>query len=563
MLATISKTSENITMKNEVETTIKIKEFYEQILEVNEEFSIEEFSNKIEIFQSEKQILNRYLDFYQDKNISKNFDEKRENGMFKVQLTYFKVNDENDIIKYCNNKNISLESYFKNQIKNENNLKIWKKDRFIEEVKRIFKKNVIFEEDKHSTYFWLGKEKSKLFLENIDLVKDNINWEFLSSERNFDWNFENLETAKEYWDWTQICKNKFIIWNFTSIEHFKKYLDWSFVNVYKCLYWTEEQIDKYSEYIFSAAKPTYGSHIETYCKEIEHCGYFETNENVEWSEQLIDKYIDKWDWKYLSQNSSINFSSKQLEKYQNRIDWWWSFFEYGNTNWNEEIFDKFVRNETDWQKLVKNQFIEWNENLFEKYVKNDSVILCIFCEFANIPNELIIKYQNKWNTKVSESGYHRRNSDGTRRYTTFNSLWKYLFKNRNITWDDHLLESCLENIVINEMYHIPSCNLIFSVNFINKYWNYKKEEEWWSSGSYDDYEEKHTSEFRLLDKISHCQINDLTFDDFIMYEIKWYGTLFKKTYYDHSQTTCHIMNPSIKNLLISKRKLSKTVANIV
>lgn len=541
-------------MKNEIETIEKIKKIFEEIQLNNKDFTLDNFNKQVKSFQEKREILLRYQPFLEIDENQIQIDQKRKKDFFKIQIRFFKIEGEEDIINYCKAKGITLENYFKEPHSNKKEKKItnWKKEKFLKKVYGIFQSEMKIENYKHSNSFCLHKSQSQKFIDEIGIFKNEVNWGELSGEENFNWSIENLLKGKDLWDWTQLANNKSIKWNFTMIDIFKEYIDWNFVKVYKHLEWNGNLIEKYSNYIFNAKEIEYGSHLETYCKTINHSGYFESNENIDWTESLIDKYLDKWDWKYLSRNPKIKFSLRQLEKYKENIDWYWSFFQFGNTDWSDEVFNKYVTSKMDWQMLVKNQFIKWDDFIFDKYIKNDIELLRSFCVNAKISDDLIIKNQDIWNTKISKSGYHRRNSDGTREYTTYHSLWENLFKNKNIIWNDDLLEACLQNLVINEMSLLNSKNIVLSVNFIEKYWDFKKTENWWCSGSYDEEEKMIQSTFHLKDYIQGSTITDLTFHDFVYFEFKWYGIFFSKKKY--ADKVFYLMNESIRELLLNEQK---------
>ena len=129
---------------------------------------------------------------------------------------------------------------------------------------------------------------------------------------------------------------------------------------------------------------------------------------------------------------------------------------------------------------------------------------------------------------------------GTYYENTYHSLWKNLFDNINITWDDILLEACLESIIINEMHW---AKLKLSVNFINKFWNYNKEENIWHIGNYDTGTYSNISNVYLRDYFKNCEIVDLNLKLFIENEFKWINSSLINKY---------SINDSIENMILSE-----------
>lgn len=221
-------------MKNEIETTIKIKTFFEEIQLHNDDYNLNNFNKQVKYFQEKKEILLRYHPFLEiDKN-QLQIDEKRKKDFFQIHLRFFKIEGEVDIINYCKANGITLENYFKEPYpyKKEEKIKNWKKEMFLKKVYGIFHSEMKIENYKHSNSFWIHKNQSQKFIDNIEFFKNEVNWGALSDEQNFNWSIENLFKGKDLWDWTRIGKNQSINWNFSIIEIFKEYLDWSFVKVY-------------------------------------------------------------------------------------------------------------------------------------------------------------------------------------------------------------------------------------------------------------------------------------------------------------------------------------------
>ncbi|MFI3268632.1 MAG: hypothetical protein R3Y51_07955 [Rikenellaceae bacterium] len=122
-----------------------------------------------------------------------------------------------------------------------------------------------------------------------------------------------------------------------------------------------------------------------------------------WDEELIAKYIDKWDWDELSENGSVIWTSKMLDRFDSYINWSkltsslfcgrWnglkfeklhidsliSYIEKHEEKWDwkeisEEIeildIEKFIdrfSNRIMWQQLANNRNIMWTVELFNKY----------------------------------------------------------------------------------------------------------------------------------------------------------------------------------------------------
>lgn len=392
-------------------------------------------------------------------------------------------------------------------------------------------------------------------------LNKNIKWSVSLIEKFSDkWNFKYLsycldinlppsliEQYIDKWDLNELQKNDSIKLEFSTIEILKDKLDWNYIITYKHLKWDEKTFDKFSTYIFStdvslhaktgAGADYYHHHDHNYS------GSIESNENVIWTESLIDKYKNYWNWDYLVKNPKIKFTSEQLDKYENYIDWR-IFSEFGNTDWTEDLISALV--EKNAHEIAKNPYIEWTDYLFCKYFKDKDYhpqVLSYFCENAKISNDIIIKNQTYWKTVQVPWQHYYKYSDETPYFDyTFNTLWRYLSLNRNIIWNDKLLESCLNNLVINEVFG-PYLKL--SVEFINKYWNLSKNETIWHTGSYKTGPYQEEEKIYLRDKIGYCEIINLDIEKLIINEYKWVDSQLINEYY---------INKSIENLILNENK---------
>lgn len=341
----------------------------------------------------------------------------------------------------------------------------------------------------------------------------------------------SLDIYKEFrdkFDFDILCKNKRIELSIEFIDEFKDILNWEYVILFKHITWNIDLISKFQEYIFKPITPlnrkyNYSNPLFQFRQELNHSGYFESNLNVEWSETLIDKFIDKWNWKYLYINKISRDIISNNPKYKDYIQ---SEF---IVEFSDDIIE--IENYSDIENFFnyigQNYNIIWTPNLFDKYIKNSKVVsLDLFCENAKIDNETIIQNQEYWNKLIEKQEHYRRNSDGSYFDINYDYLWEYLFINKNLEWNDHLIINCIENIKFHLLYRIR--NLKLNVDTINKYFDYSKEEKVFSRGNYDSGCISENQLFIFKDVINRnfneLLITDLTFEKFQVYELKWFGS---------------------------------------
>lgn len=93
------------------------------------------------------------------------------------------------------------------------------------------------------------------------------------------------------------------------------------------------------------------------------------SEDFQWTEQWLEKYKDKVDWKEISGNRNILWSPSMLEKFKKLLDW----KSISGTNCQliltEECLERF-KDYWDWSELSENTTIELNYALIDKFIDN-------------------------------------------------------------------------------------------------------------------------------------------------------------------------------------------------
>jgi len=171
-------------------------------------------------------------------------------------------------------------------------------------------------------------------------ILNNINkfdWFFLSQNPYLPWTDELLEKLKPVWSpsfWNGITINTGIPW---SVEFIERYVETD-LKTDLALKWSGLSL----------------------------------NESIPWSPDLIERFMGKWDWDVLSGNNGVAFTIDQIEKYKDKIIWKRKHPNFGslsdNTSleWSEELIDTFIENWC-WDDLSKNIGVQWTEKMIIKY----------------------------------------------------------------------------------------------------------------------------------------------------------------------------------------------------
>lgn len=172
------------------------------------------------------------------------------------------------------------------------------KTKFLDLMKSLFQ----VEPTEFSNLFKIKTEKFQKF---ISTFKDHkvIDWESISSNQNLPWSITVLDTIKNSLNWRLIQinpKTSDLFINFENIEKFKDYLDWYIISCDTRLKWTTELFVKYKSRIQSA---------KDWVWRLEDIKYLDLtegmNRNPSLTKEIIDKDLDFWNWKTLSQHKAI------------------------------------------------------------------------------------------------------------------------------------------------------------------------------------------------------------------------------------------------------------------
>jgi len=247
-------------------------------------------------------------------------------------------------------------------------------------------------------------------MEFIEKYRVQWNWRLLSYNKKLCWSEQLIDKYIDNWNWKGLSKNTGIPWTEKTIKKYEKYIDWLNLSGNPSLPWSEQLIDKYidkwhwgglglsgnsglhlsiellnkyknnwswcslSTYqekgwsydIICAFKNElyWGKNDESY-----YNAGLSSNENLPWSEKLIDRFVDKWNWKAISCNKGIHWTIRLLEKYKLKL-YWYHIVDLNWIPWSIKLIENFKKN-SSFRYFVKDNV--WmkaflpniNENIIE------------------------------------------------------------------------------------------------------------------------------------------------------------------------------------------------------
>lgn len=457
---------------------------------------------------------------------------------FKVRIKDLKILSIKEFKHYCELNNIELkdkkysDKYEASQ-QNTSNIR-----------NRILEKIVGSKVTESSNQVSVPIEQSETFYREFK-NENHIDWGWygLSSEENFDWKQEILEDGKYKWDWEALFVNPSIMWSFDLIDKFKEVVNWAYISSME-LEWTAKEIDHFKDYLVfngeyksgleSANGKNHGTEtFQRYSMKHNIIGNISANTYIRWNDTLIEDFKEFWNWDLLSKNESVRWNQKRIKKFKNYINFK-SLSKNHSFDWNEEFINDHIELLCI-NSLVSNQSIIWSPNLISKHF--DKIDIVHLSKIGNITKDAIIAFSTVWSKTDTQSHYVRGGSNGSYYYYTQHSLWEYLCENKNIIWSENLLSKYLDILPLK---NLCSERIVVSIEFINKNWNYYRNEmtSYWENYYGEEKETYH--DIYLREKIKDCLIIDLDYENFLENELRWWGVLCSEMF----------LNKSIKNIII-------------
>lgn len=511
--------------------------------------SVTEIKSIFEDFQSSHHIKKRYANVLHNTHIQKQETKKNNkyDGCFTFRISRIYSYSKELITEYCKNNGIELNYGNISSPKLETLAREWKFNQIRDKV--IY--NFI-----HRSYmneYYISKADSMKF---IEMFKDEIycDWGSFSENEFFDWNPKTIEIGSKLWNWQTLTTNPFVDWTFNLINKYKDNDDLKWTYLSAMVKWDLDHIREFQKYIFFDGGYSYDEKILLENKWVLHLdrsilhingkkteliqdfivGNISDNRNINWNDELINNYIDKWDWNCLSKNTSIDWNQQKVEIYERYIDFN-GLSENECIIWDIDFISKY-ENKLNFDKLVLNQSVFWTNIMFDKF--KNRIDHFIFSKHAKFSPDIIINNLELWEFENIETHKVKVNSDGTFFYETKHKLWEFLLSNKNIVWDDTLIEHCISRIPLHS---IVSEHLIVSVETINKYWDYNKTELIEYVEHFRGVGDEEIKLVYFRDCLRQSTITNLTFEMFKENEIHWWGVLNDFLF----------LNPTIKELLLS------------
>ncbi len=301
--------------------------------------------------------------------------------------------------------------------------------------------NEVFLFKDYFSWEYLSENESLIWtLELIEQYEDKWNWSSLSANKNLTWSLELINQYEDRWSWSSLSANRNLPWSLELLEKYEQRWDWNNISNNQSIEWTAKLIERFDHKLyFDTILNDNQINEGKYWHQKSNYG-LSSNKNVCLTEELIEKYIDRWNWSILSENEKLPWSVDFFNKYIGRWDW---HKLSGNNKFpfTEVIISTY---EERWQWIVStpkpyyegylydldlssNEHLPWSESFIDKYAER--------WNWSNLFDNMGINWSVKLLHKHSDKLICSNNDSPS---SIWNTLSPYI--------DDELVINLLEDI---------------------------------------------------------------------------------------------------------------------
>ena len=115
---------------------------------------------------------------------------------------------------------------------------------------------------------------------------------------------------------------------------------------------------------------------------------------------LLDRFMDRWNWQWLSRNETLPWSLDLLERFEGRWDWAGELYNPGLSQnkalpWSLELIERF-EGRWDWLDLSGNEVLPWSIELIERFADRWDWEMLSRNESLPWSLNLIERFESRW-----------------------------------------------------------------------------------------------------------------------------------------------------------------------
>jgi hypothetical protein len=260
-------------------------------------------------------------------------------------------------------------------------------------------------------------------INDLKTLESTLDFEPISRNSKISWNKKILDSFKDKLWWGGLSYNPSVVWDNETISRYEGKIRWQNALEHPNFAWSRELFLKHRDdfdflNILQIPVELKESDLELFSPE--QLRYICLIENLPWSEALLEKYKDVFDWEIVSSNPGIPFSKDLYCKYFDRWDhnslqankrlisdsYIFEFLAFATLDFSaisaykEDWTMRFINwyeKELDWDQLSGNKHLPWDQGIIEKF--EDRWNWFVMSGNRRVPWtwELIEKHEDEWN----------------------------------------------------------------------------------------------------------------------------------------------------------------------
>lgn len=151
----------------------------------------------------------------------------------------------------------------------------------------------------------------------------NCTESYLVRNKNMVWDIQTIDNTKDIIGWAGLYNVKGIELNLSFFSTFEKYINFKSIYLNKQIDWSNQLLDTYADkwdwdrlmMLPIVANPR---NIEKYRKRY-NWDKFSSNRYLKLTDEVLDTYLEKWNWIKLCQNSNFKVEKIRIEKYKDKL----------------------------------------------------------------------------------------------------------------------------------------------------------------------------------------------------------------------------------------------------
>ena len=247
----------------------------------------------------------------------------------------------------------------------------------------------------------------------LELVHDRVDWSQVCYRKDIEWSSEYLKKFADRLDWSQLCANESFPWDLRLMKRYAERVDlvglcknpsivWNAPKIKwlleqareKHTYWVDrisEQCEQSAMQVYTAfcantkvkwnkelihtllveLKPQPASYVKN---DEEYLKALSSNPSLPFTDALIERYQDYWDWSALTVNKGVNWSLKRVSKFEDQLDWVVIYGGVKSIDYSIDFIDQYA-DKLIWSSgdgsadLSSNPYLPWSSDFIEYYKK--------------------------------------------------------------------------------------------------------------------------------------------------------------------------------------------------